>query len=176
MSSWHSQSEPPPPPIPQGVIPADITHHVSLKTKGPSGLAYTWRLWRHCCCRYGWYPLIIAPLVTVGCLLSLYSAVGCDFVRVNVGFTPTNDGWNRSTLEIGLFLYQSGEQEVDKYREVLVEGCRFYETSFSQAFIDDDRTWKVATIMAHISGIASIVASVGYFLILKRPSICLRTS
>lgn len=104
---------------------------------------------------------MIAPLVTAGCLLSLYSATGCDFVRVDIGFTPSNDGWNQSTAEFGLFLYQSGEPEIDKYREAFIDGCRMYETEFLSIFIDEDRTWKVARIMAYISGGSSFLAMVG---------------
>lgn len=81
---------------------------------------------------------------------------------MDIGFTPSNDGWNHSTVEFGLFHYQSGEPELDKYREVFVEGCRAYEGDFSEVFIDDDRTWKVARVMAYISGIASMVGMVGY--------------
>jgi hypothetical protein len=131
-----------------------------IKSKGAPGLTHTWRLWRHCCCRYGWYPLIIAPIVTTGCLLSLYSSAGCDFIRVDVGFTPSNQAWNQSTGELGMFFYQSGEPEVNIYRETFVEGCRWYEDDFTENFIDDDRTWKVSRIMAYISGVASILAMV----------------
>ena len=129
-------------------------------TKSPSGLTHTWRLWRHCCCRYGWYPLLVAPIVTTGCMLSLYSSAGCDFIRVDVGFTPSNPAWNQSTAELGLFLYQSEEPETNKYREALVDGCRWYEDDFNEDFIDDDRTWKVARIMAYISAISSALAMV----------------
>lgn len=125
-----------------------------------SGFAYSWKLWRHCCCRYGKYPLLVAPIVTAGCLFSLYASVGCDFLQVNVGFSPSNDSWNESTAELGLFLYQSGEAETNKYREALLDGCRWYEDDFTEEFIEDDRTWNVARIMAYISGGASIVATV----------------
>jgi hypothetical protein len=142
----------------------------NMKNGSPSGLTHTWRLWRHCCCRYGWYPLLVAPLVTAGCLLSLHASAGCDFLRVNVGFTPSNEAWNQSTAELGLFFYQSGEPEINKYREALVDGCRWYEDDFNEAFIDDDRTWKVTRIMAYISGCASIVAMVS--LVLQGTLIC----
>ena len=115
--------------------------------KAPSGLTLTWRLWRHCCCRYGWYPLLVAPIVTSGCLLSLYSSAGCDFLRVNVGFTPSNSAWSQSTAELGLFYYQSGIPDDNKYKSALLDGCRPYEDQFNIDFIEDDRTWKVAKIM-----------------------------
>jgi hypothetical protein len=128
--------------------------------KTPSGLIYTWRLWRHCCCRYGWYPLVVAPIVTAGCFLSLYSSGGCDFLRVDVGFTPSNEAWNQSKAELGLFYYQSGIDDNEKLINSLTEGCQWYEDSFSEMFINDDRTWTVARIMGMISGIASLIATV----------------
>ena len=114
--------------------------------KTSSGITVSWRLWRHCCCRYGWYPLLIAPIISAGCFLSLYSAGGCDFVRVNVGFTPSNDSWNSSTAELGLFFYQSGIKDKNKYRAAFLDGCRQYTDDFTDEFIQDDRTWKVARV------------------------------
>lgn len=160
MSAWHPPSSAPP-SIPDGVVPTSVASNSMYKPRPRSGLTYTWRLWRHCCCRYGWYPLTIAPLVTAGCFLSLYSSAGCDFVRVNVGFTPSNTGWNQSTAQLGLFLYQSGESEINQYREFFVDGCRWYDEEFSNEFIDNDRTWLVSRIMSYISGGAGIAAMVG---------------
>jgi hypothetical protein len=131
-----------------------------MNYKTGSGLTLTWRLWRHCCCRYGWYPLLVAPVVTAGCLLSLYSSAGCDFIRVNVGFTPSNEAWNKSTAELGLFFYQSGEPDMNKYRESLIDGCKWYEDAFNEDFIQDDRTWNVARVMSYISAISSTLAMV----------------
>ena len=102
----------------------------------------------------------MAPIVTVGCLLSIYSSAGCDFIRVDVGFTPSNTGWNNSTLELGLFLYQSGETDTNKYYAAFVDGCRSYTDEFVEEFVQDDRTWRVAQIMAYVSGGGSIVATV----------------
>ena len=126
----------------------------------PSGLIHTWRLWRHCCCRYGFYPLIVAPIITSGCLLSIYAAAGCDFIRVNVGFAPSNPAWNQSTAEIGMFLYQSGIPETNQIREALLGGCHTYGADFSATFIDQDRTWKVARVMCYIAAVASTMATV----------------
>lgn len=93
-------------------------------------------------------------------MFSLYSSAGCDFIRVNVGFTPSNEAWNQSTAELGLFFYQSGEAEANKYRASLVDGCQWYEDIFNDHFIEDDRTWQVARIMAYISAISSTLAMV----------------
>ena len=102
----------------------------------------------------------MAPIVTVGCLFSVYSASGCDFIRVDVGFTPSNIGWNNSTLELGLFLFQSGEEDTNKYYAAFVDGCRPFSEEFVDDFVEDDRTWRVAQIMAYVSGGSSIIATV----------------
>jgi hypothetical protein len=104
--------------------------------------------------------LLVAPIVSAGCILSLYSAAGCDFVRVDVGFPPSNTAWNESTVDIGLFFYQSEEPEITKYMSTLFDGCRPYQGQFDNDFIQDDRTWKVARIMALIAGSAGMVATV----------------
>lgn len=156
MSSWTSQ---PPPPIPEGIIPATFPDD-SGKIQGVSGLGYTWRLWRHCCCRFGWYPLIVAPIVTLATLLSLYSAGGCDFINLDVGFDPVNKGWNQSAAVIGLFAYDSGDVSSSGYQEKVFPGCQWYAGDFEAEFIEGDRTWKVARVMAYISGVGGVMATV----------------
>lgn len=127
--------------------------------------------WRQCCCRYGWYPLLVAPFVTAGCVTSLYSAAGCDFLRLDVGFVPSNGAWNENTIDLGLFLYRGGDEEPQQhqqqqvggtnlFQETFVEGCRGYSDEFVDSFIDGDRTWRVSRIMAYIAGGASILATV----------------
>jgi len=142
--------------------PAHRMENHTTRGKPPSGVTAAWGLWRHCCCRYGWYPILLAPVITAGFLMSLYSSGGCDFLRVNVGFTPSNDGWGENEAELGLFFYQSGESETNRYRSTFVEGCRDYTDEFSDNFIDGDRTWAVARIMAYISGGCSLLATVGF--------------
>ena len=161
MSSSWSQSRSYPSPNAESVIPAPFNRDLKVQTHEPTGLEYTWRFWRHCCCRYGSYPLALAPLVTIGCLLSIYSAFGCNFVLVEIGFLPSNGSWNESSsAQFGLFSYQSGQPETNIYRETLLDGCREYPDRFSDIFIDGDRTWKVARVMASVSGIASLVGAV----------------
>jgi hypothetical protein len=81
-------------------------------------------------------------------------------MRVNVGFTPSNTAWNQSTVDLGFFYYQSGIPHGDKLYDAFAEGCRPYEEGFTDDFIGDDRTWKVARIMGLISACSSIVAAV----------------
>lgn len=132
-------------------------------TNHVSGLTASWKLWRHCCCRYGWYPLIVAPVVTASCLLDLYSSYDCEFINVEVGFTPLNPAWNESKATFGLFQFQSGvfdENKDIRFWEEVVEGCNSYSQDFEVAFVDGDRTWQVTRVMAFISGGSSITAAV----------------
>jgi hypothetical protein len=142
----------------------------------PRGTSKCWSLWRHCCCRLGVYPLAVAPLMTAACLLSLYSSTGCEFLELSVGFTPINAAMNQSQVNFGLFYYQPivaaavQEQEAEddlsndenKFQQVLFDGCKAYTTAITDDYVDKDRTWKVARIMAMIAaataGIGSILA------------------
>jgi hypothetical protein len=89
--------------------------------------------------------------------------MGCDFFRLDIGFAPSNKGWNQSTGDFGMFLYQSDEPSLEKYQELFINGCRTYESEFSSIFINDDRTWKVARVMTYISGAASIFGTVRFW-------------
>ena len=94
-----------------------------------------------------------------------------------MGFTPINPAMNQSEFNFGLFYYQpivsavaAEEQEGEdsltnkdsKLKEVLFGGCKAYTSAITDDYIDRDRTWKVARIMAMIAaataGIASILA------------------
>jgi hypothetical protein len=116
--------------------------------------------------------------MTAACLLSLYSSSGCEFLELSVGFTPINAAMNQSEFNFGLFYYQpivsavaaaeeqEGEdhltKEENKLQEVLFGGCKAYTSAITADYIQKDRTWKVARIMAMIAaataGIGSILA------------------
>ena len=100
------------------------------------------------------------PIITSGCLLSLYSSFGCDFVQLDVGFAPSNEAWNQTSAHLGLFYVYTGIQGGNNYAATIFEGCELYPSEFENIFIEGDRTWKVARIMALISGAASIIATV----------------
>jgi hypothetical protein len=99
-------------------------------------------------------------LATAALLLSLYSSAGCDFIRVSVGFTPSNAAWDSSSAEFGIFMYQAQEADSNKYRAAFLGGCRAYSEDFAAEFIEEDKTWEVTKIMAYVSGISSLVAMV----------------
>jgi hypothetical protein len=74
----------------------------------------SWRVFfRYCCCTAGWYPALVAPFITIGCVLSLYSSAGCNYIDLSVGFVPSNEaaivaGNNNNytssdTLHLGFF-------------------------------------------------------------------------
>lgn len=141
------------------------SHHREDLDESAPGWIGIWRLWRHCLCRFGWYPLFVAPLVTCACLLDVYSSTGCDFVRMDVGFAPANDvffgsGGPRSSsrAQLGLFSFDSREDDADRYKRWFNNGCRSYSAGFESAFVSSDRTWHVARVMAYVSGISSLVA------------------
>jgi hypothetical protein len=143
----------------------------------PSSFARCWRFWRNFCCLFGWYPVLVAPVITAGCLLSLYSSAGCDFVSVDIGFTPSNPAYNQSQARLGFFFYKDldgvslDDQKYDEspIRQAFHGGCYRYSTEFGEDFIDPDRTWKVSRIMAVISLFSSLVASVLSWLMVLTP-------
>ena len=129
----------------------------------PSGVTQSWKLWRHCCCRNGFYPVLMLPLVTVGCLLTAYSSTGCRWVELDVGFTPNNEGWEYSSgmKDFGFF-YQYDESVVhdSAIRGTFHPGCALHPDPFFENFIEGDRTFKMTRYMALISIASSGVAMV----------------
>lgn len=125
-------------------------------------------------CTSGWYPVLVAPVVTIGFFLSLYSTLGCKFIDIDIGFTPSNLAWNQSEANIGLFYYyQEGKimeiVEVGSLNEIFHSGCTPYSSTFEETFIDKDRTWKVSRVMAWIALTGSLLASATCWLIVFFP-------
>lgn len=113
-------------------------------------------------CTSGWYPAFVSPVVTVGFILSLYSSAGCKFIDISIGFVPRNIAWNESDMNIGLFFFYDHQQALhdeNDYLSVLHEGCSWYTDVFDDAFIQKDRTWKVARVMSLIAIAGSFLAS-----------------
>jgi hypothetical protein len=102
----------------------------------------------------------VAPIATLAWVLSLYSTLGCHFIELDVGFTPSNSAWNQSHISLGLWHYQSDTAVNDSVLSSLYANCQWYSADFSSQFIESDRTWKVARIMAMISGIGSLCACI----------------
>lgn len=132
---------------------------MSWPSKGTSGVTHIWKFWRHCCFRYGWYPLLVALVVSAACALDLYSFVSCQFLQINIGFNPSNSGWNQSTANVGIFFYETGAL-AEKFGDNLAPGCQMYSDAFEQQFIDGDKTWQASRIMGMISAISGLLAAV----------------
>jgi hypothetical protein len=126
---------------------------------GTSGFTQIWKFWRHCCCRYGWYPLLVAIVVSAACALDLYSFVSCEFLQINIGFNPLNTGWNQSTANVGLFYYETGAVG-GEFGDNLAPGCVRFSDAFEQQFIDGDRTWQASRVMGMISAISGMLSTV----------------
>lgn len=142
--------------------------------RSPTFCQRTWKIFRHCCCTSGWYPAVVAPIITTACVLSLYSSAGCDFIDLSVGFEPSNAIWNQSTANLGFFFYTEKNEAlrtgISKYREIFHEGCLWYDYDFEEAIILRDRTWRAGRIIAMIAGSASLLALTAIWLLLLLPA------
>lgn len=88
------------------------------------GLTDAWRLWRHCLCRFGWMPILVAPLITCAAFMDLYSTTGCDFIRLDIGFVLVNEVWDGPTAHLGIFSYDSFEIDSNKWKRSFNNGCQ----------------------------------------------------
>ena len=79
-----------------------------------------------------------------------------------------NRAWNTSTTSLGFwYRYVSDEMhpEGEDHRydpdilDTVHEDCQWYTDAFEEMFIDSDRTWKVARIMARVSGGGSLASA-----------------
>lgn len=98
-------------------------------------------------------------MVSAACALDLYSFVSCDFLEINIGFNPSNTGWNQSTANVGLFYYETGELG-EKFGDNLAPGCVSYSDAFEEQFINGDRTWQATRVMGMITAISGMISVV----------------
>jgi hypothetical protein len=94
-----------------------------------------------------------------------------------VGFTPINAAMNQSEFNFGLFYYQpivaavdadaeaaegvdTATKEESKLKTVLYEGCKAYTSAITEDYVEKDRTWRVARIMALIAGATAGIGSI----------------
>jgi hypothetical protein len=84
----------------------------------------SWKVFfRYCCCTAGWYPALVAAFVTIGCVLSLYSSAGCNYIDLSIGFVPSNEAaivvtnnnnsTSSDTLHLGFFFRHQHLQNHD---------------------------------------------------------------
>jgi len=120
--------------------------------------------WRQMVCRHGFYPLLLAPFFTVASILDIYSSIGCEYVRLDVGFQPLNEAWNQTTADLGIFNMINSDGDVgDGLNNDL--HCNSYDHIFNEHFISGDKTWSVARIMAYLSASTGLLAMVLIWLI-----------
>lgn len=130
-----------------------------------------WKFWRHFLCRGGYYPVVVAPIITAGFILSVYSSAGCEFIDITVGFTPNNAALNESQVDLGLFFHydDSSIGESNQYKDLFHRGCVWYDDVFDEMIITKDRTWKVARIIATVAAAAGLLAVVTIWLLMLCP-------
>lgn len=130
-----------------------------------------WIYWRHIICTAGWYPAVVTFILTAGLLLALISTSGCHMVELSVGFTPSNDAWNSSQIDLGLFFYydENAISSINKYQEIFHGGCAQYQDIFQENIIDNDRTWKVGRVMALLALSSSFLGTLTGWLIVFTP-------
>lgn len=111
--------------------------------------------------------MVIAPLITAGLILSLYSTIGCQFVELDVGFTPTNSAYNNSSeMDFGLYYFYNSETKgpLDNPFGIL-RHCVPYSDTFETAIVSKDRTWKVARIIALIAVSGSMLSTLAIWMV-----------
>lgn len=131
--------------------------------KSNSEIKESWRPWRIFCCRNGYYPLIIAPIVSAAFLLDLYTTFGCNFIHVDIGFQPVNQGWNQQKLDVGIFFFNNHDVAFTDggiLMETFHRGCRRYTPNMNQDLIGSDQIWIISRIISWISGCAGFSATV----------------
>ncbi len=134
----------------------------------PSGLRVAWKFWRHCCCRNGFYPLVVAPFITASFLLDVFCTVGCGYITLNVGFEPVNEAWKDEQLRFGLFNYQSGVEgaNLNSYMNNFHPGCVGFNDLFKEFFVVGDKTWVMSQIMGIVSACAGCLSTVSAMVVL----------
>jgi hypothetical protein len=124
------------------------------------------RSWRSCyfCCRNGYFPLLVALFLTVAFLLDLFTTFGCNFIHIDIGFKPENQGWNQDLLDVGMIFYNSHTQLTDGGRlmETFHEGCRRFTPLFNQYLIGYDQVWRVSRVISWISGCSGFFCVVSH--------------
>ena len=128
----------------------------------PSGIRLAWKFWRHCCCRNGFYPLMVAPFVTASFLLDVFCTMGCGFIMLDVGFEPINEAWEKQILHFGLFNFQTGVENshLNSYMNNFHPGCVGFSDVFREFFVAGDKTWIMSQIMGIVSGCAGCISTV----------------
>ena len=85
-----------------------------------------------------WLPYFVATMSTARFLLSTASALGCNFVEIDIGFVPKNIQFNASKVKIGPWTYERGK-------------CLSYPENFVKMFIEGEMSWKVCRVASIVN-------------------------
>lgn len=121
--------------------------------------------WRWCC-RYGWYPVLVASSITAACLLDILSSMSCEFLKVHV---DNDTGESRGSVYIGIYFHQMGGFEDGQFGEYLAEGCQQYSDEFEANIIEGDRMWQATRYVGILSATTGIIAAVTCWLLVLAP-------
>ena len=108
-------------------------------------------------------------MLLVALTVSLASVLDCDFVRVNIILVPSNfnSNFQRNTtsMSLGLWLAQNpdsdGSQCLSPIDSRDVGGLTNDDVFYEETFLNGDRLWSLARILALISLIIGFVDIVG---------------
>ena len=108
------------------------------------------------CCRFGWYPKILAFFVTAGLGLSATSSLYCDFMTIVLDFTP--GGYYQNQVGLGLWSFESPLGQCVSYVEAYESGG--LGMGYSDWFMNKDFSWTVARILAMTGGLFGTISLV----------------
>ena len=105
--------------------------------------------------------LLLAISSTVCLLMSSSAALGCQFVRIDVGFKPTNMRLRAEGVEVGVWSFSSEAIAYDEGDTRM--GCLKYPQGFSKRFITGDSKWVCARFAGVVGMMAGFVVLVSSF-------------
>jgi len=85
-----------------------------------------------------WLPFFVATMSTARFVLSTTSALGCNFVEIDIGFVPKNIQFNASKVKIGPWAYERGK-------------CLSYPENFVKMFIEGEKSWKASRVASIVN-------------------------
>ena len=96
------------------------------------------------------YPIVLSPVLTISFLLSMFSSLSCNFIKIEVGFPPLNAHVQTESLSLCPL--------VGEY----LGGCYLYPDDFKNAYISNDENWyyaRLASIISMVSGFLCFVSA-----------------
>ena len=91
-----------------------------------------------------WLPFLVSLFSTIRFLLSTTSSLSCQFIKIDVGFIPSNVKFVSSTIDIGPWAYSRGK-------------CLAYPEDFTKVFIHKHASWGAARVAAVVNMILGFI-------------------